>query len=140
MMSAMSCRQMIVSTIPNAAASGTPIKAPAWDDVANGPTHSIKPNTTGTVRIHLKISRAGSSLRLRQRTRHQPMAPRASASSTVPRTISKVRCVIIPIGQASEPNRTQQLATCATQRPVERPGRPIVLLFVIVIEGRRRLD
>ena len=64
----MLCRQMIASTIPQAAARGTPMKAPACDEVANGPTTNSKPDTTGAVSIHLKISRAGSSLRLRQRT------------------------------------------------------------------------
>ena len=78
----------MVNTIPHAAANGTPMKAPTPDEVANGPTQTIRNTTTGTVRIQLKISRAGSSLRLSQRTMTQPMTLRAIASRTVPRTIS----------------------------------------------------
>jgi len=64
------------------------MKAPASEEVANGPTQNSSPQTNGTVSIHLKIKRAGSSLRLRQRHMHQPMALKAIASSTIPRTIS----------------------------------------------------
>jgi hypothetical protein len=63
------------------------MKAPPSDEVANGPTQTIRNTTTGTVRIHLKISRAGSSVRLSQRTMTQPMKLRAIVSSTAPRTI-----------------------------------------------------
>jgi hypothetical protein len=79
---------MAVNTMPPAANSGTPMKAPNSDEVANGPTQNTSPHTTGTVSIHLKINRAGSSLRLRQRHMHHPMTLKANASSTIPRTIS----------------------------------------------------
>ena len=85
--SARLCRQIAVNTSPQAAIRGTPMNAPANDDVANGATQNTMPQTTGTVSIHLKIRRVGLSLRLRQRTKNQPMKPRAITSSTIPRTM-----------------------------------------------------
>src|ERR1035437_10919320 len=111
----MLCRQMMTSSTAHTPINGMPTTAPMPLAVNIGPSTRIMNPINSAVRIHLKTSRAGSSLRLRQLTRNHPMAPMAIASRMMSRTIAKVRCVIILIGQAWRPNGTPTRARLKPQ-------------------------